>query len=216
MIELRDVEVYYYGEKVYDLNIVVPDGRTLILAPCGNGKTTLFRIICGLKEIKDGFVFIDGKDVSFEPPKTRNLALVCEQSIPKDNQKVSDVLAFPLKKRKMPKAERQETIMKTMRNFGLKDVKVKLLNDDEKVSLIAARISERNPYAVLIDEPGLLFGDRKAEIQGVDNVVIASSDPDDIRRYSPDYLIVMRNGKVVAEGKPDEIEGNKFVELFVK
>ena len=116
----------------------------------------------------------------------------------------------------MPKAERQETIMKTMRNFGLKDVKVKFLSDDEKVSLIAARISERNPYAVLIDEPGLLFGDQKVEIQGVDNVVIASSDPDDIRRYSPDYLIVMRNGKVVAEGKPDEIEGDKFVELFVK
>ena len=69
MIELRDVEVYYYGEKVYDLNIVVPDGRTLILAPCGNGKTTLFRIICGLKEIKDGFVFIDGKDVSFNRPR---------------------------------------------------------------------------------------------------------------------------------------------------
>ena len=39
------------------------DGKSLILGPNGSGKTTFFRTICGLTNIKSGEVLVDGKKV---------------------------------------------------------------------------------------------------------------------------------------------------------
>lgn len=216
MIELKDVQVYYYGEKVFDLNITIPSGRVVILSPSGNGKTTLLRVICGLKEIEDGYVYIDGRDVSLLPPSERNLALVCKETIPSGNVKVVSALEIPLKKRKVCRSERKRKIAELMRLFDINDVRVKELSNSQLSKVVQARISLRQVAAVIIDEPSLLFGGEIMDLSGTENVIIASTDAEDIERYNADYVIVMRRGKVVACGSPSELDGDRFVELFAK
>ena len=66
MIELKKVNKAF-GEKIIkDLNLIIPDGKTLaIVGPSGGGKTTLLRILAGLESSDSGEFYLDG--VPFNP-----------------------------------------------------------------------------------------------------------------------------------------------------
>lgn len=67
MIELKKVNKAF-GEKkiIKDLNLIIPDGKTLaIVGPSGGGKTTLLRILAGLESSDSGEFYLDG--VPFNP-----------------------------------------------------------------------------------------------------------------------------------------------------
>jgi subfamily B ATP-binding cassette protein MsbA len=63
-IELRDVSFRYGpGEQsaLQNLTVHIPHGRTtLIVGPSGAGKSTLVNLICGLYEVEEGEILVDG------------------------------------------------------------------------------------------------------------------------------------------------------------
>ena len=64
-------------EVLKDINLDIKDGEFLILiGPSGCGKSTLMNLIAGLEDLTGGEIVIDGKDVSEESPKDRDIAMV--------------------------------------------------------------------------------------------------------------------------------------------
>ncbi|MFX1512042.1 MAG: ABC transporter ATP-binding protein [Promethearchaeota archaeon] len=62
-------------QALQDVNLKVKNGEILaLLGPSGAGKTTLLRIICGLLKPEAGQIYIDGKDITKQPPEKRRIA----------------------------------------------------------------------------------------------------------------------------------------------
>jgi glycerol transport system ATP-binding protein len=105
-IELVDV-AHRYGKNgtyaVQDINLKWGHGiSSALLGPSGCGKTTLLKIISGLLQPTEGRVLIDGRDVTRESPKARNIAQVFQFPVIYETLTVYDNLAFPLVNRNVP------------------------------------------------------------------------------------------------------------------
>ena len=85
-------------EAVRELSLAVNDGEFLVLlGPSGAGKTTTLRLITGLERPDAGSVMISGRDVTHDPPGSRDIAFVFQQYSLYPHLTVYDNLAFPLR-----------------------------------------------------------------------------------------------------------------------
>ncbi len=59
------------------LDLDINDGEFMVLVgPSGSGKTTALRMLAGLEPLDGGRVEIGDRDVTFVPPKDRDIAMV--------------------------------------------------------------------------------------------------------------------------------------------
>src|SRR3712207_2960399 len=101
---------------VKDLNMEVYDREFLVLVgPSGCGKSTAMRMVAGLEEISDGRIIIGDRVVNDLPPKDRDVAMVFQSYGLYPHMSVYDNLAYPLKMRKVPKAERDQRVREAAR-----------------------------------------------------------------------------------------------------
>src|SRR5580698_1329704 len=85
-------------EAVRDLSFAIDNGEfVVLLGPSGAGKTTTLRLITGLERPDAGSISIDGRDVTQDPPGTRDIAFVFQQYSLYPHLSVYDNLAFPLR-----------------------------------------------------------------------------------------------------------------------
>ena len=111
-VELRDV-LKAYGETVAvdNVSLTVRDGEFVALVgPSGCGKTTTLNLVAGLIEITDGDIYIGDRLVNDVDPKDRDTAMVFQNYALYPNKSVFRNLAFPLKMRKLGKAEIEEKV----------------------------------------------------------------------------------------------------------
>src|SRR5438128_4727450 len=106
-VVLRDV-VKAYG-PVYAVNhvsLTVSDGEFVALVgPSGCGKTTTLNLVAGLIPISSGDIHIGERLVNDLDPKDRDIAMVFQNYALYPNKTVFRNLAFPLKMRKLGRAE---------------------------------------------------------------------------------------------------------------
>ena len=130
----------------------------MLLGPTGAGKTTTLRLLAGLERADAGRIWIDGFDVTREPPATRDVTFVFQQYSLYPHLTVFDNLAFPLRSpaRRWP-AERIDTKVREV---------ARLLHIDDKLANRATQLSGgqmqrvaigralvREPRVALMDEP---------------------------------------------------------------
>src|SRR5262249_30991533 len=98
-VALRNISKRFGAvEAVRELWLAVNDGEFLVLlGPSGAGKTTTLRLITGLESPDAGSVMIDGRDVTHDPPGSRDIAFVFQQYSLYPHLTVYDNLAFPLR-----------------------------------------------------------------------------------------------------------------------
>jgi multiple sugar transport system ATP-binding protein len=142
---------------VKDLQLEVKDKEfVVLLGPSGCGKTTTLRLIAGLEAPTKGRILIGGKDVTRLEPWARDIAMVFQSYALYPHMTVFQNIAFPLKMRKVPKAEVKTRVEKTAESLEIKDFlnrRPKQLSGGQRQRVALARAIVRNPQVFLMDEP---------------------------------------------------------------
>ena len=158
--------------KIYDKTPVLSDASLAIargefltlLGPSGCGKTTLLRIVAGLVEPDAGTVVMGGRDITAMPVHRREIGMVFQAHALFPHMTVGENVAFGLKMRGVPKADRREH----GRRSALGSVRLQISSTACRTSFPVASSSawrspapsSSEPQVLLLDEP---FGalDRK-------------------------------------------------------
>src|SRR5947209_4656 len=81
-VSLRSVTKLYPTSfaGAHSVSLDVANGEHLVIVgPSGAGKTTVLRLIAGLETPDSGNIFLDGRDVTRDPPHARHVALVAQR-----------------------------------------------------------------------------------------------------------------------------------------
>ncbi len=151
-------KVYPNGVKaVDDVTLEIADGEFLVLVgPSGCGKSTLLRLIAGLEAVTEGRVVIGDRDVTDVSPQDRDLAMVFQNYALYPHMTVAANLAFGLRLRKIPKAERARRVTEVASKLGLEELlerKPSELSGGQRQRVAMGRAIVREPKAFLMDEP---------------------------------------------------------------
>ena len=142
---------------VDDLSLTVATGETLCLVgPSGCGKSTTLRIVAGLDFPDGGTVSIDGRAMADVPPQDRDVAMVFQGFALYPHMRVREILAFPMKMRGVPPADRDKAIGETAEMLGitrLLDRRPAQLSGGEQQRVAMGRAIVRRPKVFLFDEP---------------------------------------------------------------
>jgi multiple sugar transport system ATP-binding protein len=113
-IRLRNLVKVYPGQKTRandDVSLDVDDGEFMVLlGPSGCGKTTMLRMIAGLELPNGGQVVIGSRDVTYLPPRDRNLSMVFQSYAVFPHRRVRDNIGFGLAMRHVPRPEIQRKV----------------------------------------------------------------------------------------------------------
>jgi len=146
-------------EAVRELSLTVNDGEFLVLlGPSGAGKTTTLRLITGLETPDAGSVMIDGRDVTRDPPGSRDIAFVFQQYSLYPHLTVYDNLAFPLRSpaRRVPEPvirKRVEQTAELLHIASKLNNRATRLSGGEMQRVAIGRALVRDPSIYLMDEP---------------------------------------------------------------
>jgi putative spermidine/putrescine transport system ATP-binding protein len=148
-----------FGETVAvrHINLKIPGGAyCCLLGPSGCGKTTILRMIAGHEDPTDGDVLIDDENVVGKPPVARGTAMMFQSYALFPHLSCRDNVAFNLKVRGVPKAERQERALEMLARVRMKQFADRLpaqLSGGQQQRIALARSLITNPRVLLLDEP---------------------------------------------------------------
>ena len=214
-------------QVVSDISLAVNSSEIVgLLGPNGAGKTTSFHMIVGLIPCDNGEIFLDGKDISLLPMEKRARLglgyLPQESSIFRKLTVEENILAVLELRRNMSKAEakrRTEALLHEFHVSHLRDSLGMSLSGGERRRVEIARALATEPQFLLLDEP----------FAGIDPISI-----NDIQRITGylrekgigilitdhnvwealgacDRVYIVNEGRILAEGTPDEILANETV-----
>src|ERR1700678_4528102 len=152
--------VYTKGARpaVDALDLDINDGEFMVLVgPSGSGKTTALRMLAGLEPLDGGSVEIGDRDVSFVPPKDRDIAMVFQNYALYPQKTVAENMGFALKMQRVPRDERDRRVREAARLLDLDDAllsrKPKALSGGQRQRVAMGRAIVREPQVFLMDEP---------------------------------------------------------------
>ncbi|MBO9126368.1 MULTISPECIES: ABC transporter ATP-binding protein [unclassified Rhizobium] len=148
-----------YGsyQAVVDVSLTVEDGEFVALVgPSGCGKTTTLNLVAGLAELTSGEIQIGSTVVTDLDPKDRDIAMVFQNYALYPNKSVYENLAFPLKMRKVPKAEIVSKIASAAKVLDIEHLlerRPRELSGGQQQRVALGRALVRDPKVFLMDEP---------------------------------------------------------------
>lgn len=201
-----------------------------VLGPSGSGKSTLLRCIAGLEETDAGTIEVDGKDVTGQSPRDRDVAMVFQDYALYPHLDVATNIAFPLLARKVPKDDIEAKVRRAAQRLDLSTLLQRRpgeLSGGERRRVSLARAVVREPSAFLMDEPlsNLDAGlkrrvlDEIRELQADLGTTTLYVTHDQTEAMSLGHrLAVLRAGKLEQVGHPLELydkPANTFVATFI-
>jgi len=139
------------------LDLTIRHGEFMVLlGPSGCGKTTTLNMIAGLEEASEGTLHFDQKDVTWQPPHRREVAMVFQSYALYPNKTVRENIAFPLALRRTPKAEiaaAVDAVAGQLEIAHLLDRRPSQLSGGQRQRVALGRAIVRRPSVFLMDEP---------------------------------------------------------------
>src|ERR1700729_3816001 len=158
-IELAGLTKSYDGVHtvVQGVNLKIPNGAyCCFLGPSGGGKTTILRMIAGHEDPSEGEILIGGENVVGLPPVERRTAMMFQSYALFPHLSVRDNIAFSLRVRGAPKAERLKAAAAMIDKVKLPELRDRLptqLSGGQQQRVALARAAITQPRVLLPDEP---------------------------------------------------------------
>ena len=231
-LELRNIwKCWGNFVAVRDFQLEISDREFLVLlGPSGCGKTTTMRMIAGLEDPTSGEIFIGNRKVNDLEPKDRDVSMVFQNYGLYPNLNVYDNISFPLKVRKVLKAEQDQRVRKAAGMVELNDLldrRPAELSGGQRQRVALARAIVREPNVFLMDEPlsnldAKLRISTRAQIKNLQyelqvTTVYVTHDQTEAMTLA-DRVVVMNQGEIQQVGSPLEIYDqprNTFVAGFI-
>jgi iron(III) transport system ATP-binding protein len=243
VLSINNVTKFF--ERANGTTVPAVDGVTLsvrsgeflvLLGPSGCGKTTLLRCIAGLEQPDAGRITIDGKTVFSSAERIelsaqqRTLSMVFQSYALWPNMSVFDNIAYPLRNRKIRKAQIVEDVQRIAKLVGIEEVVGQFPNhisggQQQRVALARALVS--GDALVLFDEPlsnvdAKVRKDLRIELTALQNrfgfaAVYVTHDQEDAMELGT-KIAVLEKGKVAQMASPREVYQNpasRYVATFI-
>ncbi|WP_193062823.1 ABC transporter ATP-binding protein [Oceanobacillus oncorhynchi] len=157
-LQFQNVNFYYKNDAgkvpiLKDMNFSVADGEFVsIIGASGSGKSTIFRLIVGLEELKSGTIYLNEDPVTNRSGK---VGYMPQQDLLMPWRTVQQNAALPLELQKENHLDRR-TVQNLLEAFGLKGYENKYPHElsggmRQRVSFLRATLSGSN--VLLLDEP---------------------------------------------------------------
>jgi len=231
-VRLEGLSRNYGDVKALDgLDLTLHPGELVVLlGPSGCGKTTTLRLLAGLEDADTGRVMVGGQDVTGLPASKRDMGMVFQAYSLFPHMTVKDNVAFGLKLRHKPRAERDKRAMDMLELVGLTSQAGRYahqLSGGQQQRVALARALAIQPQVLLLDEP-LSALDAKVRAQlrdeirriqlevGITTLFVTHAQEEALA--IADRVGVMREGRLEQLAPPTEVysrPATSFVAEFV-
>jgi putative spermidine/putrescine transport system ATP-binding protein len=216
VLDIRSLSKSYGRTVALDgVDLSVRRGELVtLLGPSGSGKTTLLKLIAGFEAPSGGEMRLRGRDISPLSPAQRGVGMVFQQYALFPHMTVERNIAYGLKLRRRPRAERQrrvEEMLGLLRLDGLQDRYPRQLSGGQQQRVALGRALAYDPELILMDEPlgaldRTLRIEMEHEIRALHRrlgatVLYVTHDQQEALALS-DRIAVMRDGRLVGLGTP--------------
>ena len=221
-IDNLSVKYRYSALAVSNLSFSVNRGDVAILLGENEaGKTTALKCIAGLQRQIHGNIIINDTLANNLSVKDRNICYIYEKEGFFENKTAQYNLRYPLKRRKINDVEIDERMNKALKCVEFPNerlnIKVKQLNNDERVKLSFARAFLRDAEVYLIDNPlNVLDGEKRRELYPIFKKLIDDLGKKSCAVYATNVaeecidtdseIIFLNYGITIQKGKIDEIK----------
>lgn len=214
-----------------DINFELEAGKFYtLLGASGSGKSTILNIIAGLTDATTGDIYLDNERINDVPINQRDVHTVFQNYALLPHKNVFDNIAFPLKIRKVDKAQIEKRVLealKMVRLTGFENRRIQKLSGGQRQRVAIARAIVNQPKVVLLDEPlSALDLKLRTEMQyelralqqklGI-TFVFVTHDQEEALAMS-DWIFIINDGEIVQSGTPVDIYDepiNRFVANFI-
>jgi putative spermidine/putrescine transport system ATP-binding protein len=139
------------------IDLDIGDGEFFsMLGPSGSGKTTVLRMIAGFETPTSGSVVLGGRDVTQEPPFTRDVNTVFQDYALFPHMSVRDNVEYGLRVKRVARDMRRSRAaeaLETVRLAGFGDRRPHELSGGQRQRVALARALVNRPKVLLLDEP---------------------------------------------------------------
>ena len=227
LVQLKNISVFYNKRQIINnLNLSINRSEILgMLGPNGVGKSTIFNLITGLKEVDHGEIIIDGINCTNLPINERftkfKLGLVPQYGGVIQDLTLIDNLKLVAEIHIKEKYLIEQKINKLISQFefeSLLNIKAKHLSGGQRKKLVIAMALINDPKILLLDEPFAaldiltikMLQEIILNLQSTEeiSVVICDHQARDLLSCV-DRAIILSNGQIIADGSPNEVISDK-------
>ena len=234
ILQVESLAHGYDGETVLDgVSFAVDTGEIVcLLGPSGCGKTTTLRLVAGLETPAAGRIVVAGMPVADParsvPPERRRVSMMFQDYALFPHLRVRDNVAFGLAHLgRGDRRRRAEELLDKVGMAAYADAYPHVLSGGQQQRVALARALAPDPYIVLLDEP---FSGLDPELRGRVRddclhllktsgaaTLFVTHNAEEAMMMA-DRVVVMREGRVVQNGAPEEIycePASPFVATFL-
>lgn len=223
-IEIKNLQLAYEDTPiVHNLDLSFPQNKVIgLLGPNGCGKSTTLKAVARLLKPKKGKITYQGSDIWQKTPKeyAKSLAFLPQQHLVPEGISVRELVAYGRSpylnlwgKLSQKDEELVEWAMAQTRTTELADKLVADLSGGQQQRVFLAMTLAQDADIVLLDEPTTYLDlNRQADLmammrqmqQNGKTVITVLHDLNQACRYC-DYLVIFKEGNLMAQGTPDEV-----------
>lgn len=219
LIEARDLRKLYGPHMALDdVDLSIPHGATGLLGPNGAGKSTLFKCILGLIKATSGDGQVLGHDIRTEGHLIRSkIGYMPEYDSLDPGLNAIDQVRYSGELLGMNSSAATQRAHEVLEYVGLKDQryrKIETFSTGMKQATKLACALIHDPDILICDEPTngldqrarkfMLETLRKTVTEGRRSVIMSSHVMDDVQEVC-DRIVMIHKGKIVVQGKIDEL-----------
>ena len=225
VLQAYDIHLSYNKKKILDnISLCIEEKKiTSIIGPNGSGKSTLLKALSKSLTPSSGTVCFNGKDLNNISTKelARHLAVLCQMPEAPQGVAVKDLVTFGRFPHqswwKDTSKEDNSVVDWAIKQTGLKELEhrpIHTLSGGERQRAWISMALAQQPKTLILDEPTtyldiahqleILELIKRLNKDAALSVIMVLHDLNHAAKYS-DYIVVLHQGKIVADGNPAEV-----------